>query len=150
MSMKTIKRLSARIMKVGVSRVKINEPTAAKEALTAEDVRQLILKKAIESKPIKSIGRLKAKLKGIRSQDGRRRGPGSKKGTGKAIMTDKDKWMIQIRSQRKLLFGYKHQLLSTEYRRIYRMIKGNSFKSRKQLLLSIQKSVQVQKDQKVV
>ncbi len=150
MSMKTIKRLSSRIMKVGVSRVKINEPSAVKEALTAEDVRQLILKKSIEAKPVKSIGRLKAKLKSIKLKEGRRRGSGSKKGTGQAIMTDKEKWMQQIRSQRKMLFGYKHQLDSSDYRKLYRMIKGNSFKSRKQLFTMIQKTIQLKKDQKVV
>ncbi len=139
MSIKTVKRIAGRLLKSGISRVRIKDATLVKDALTSEDVRSLIKQGAVYALPVKGVGRGKAKLKASRSHSGRRRGPGSAKGTPQATITDKERWIKQVRSQRKLLSGFKSRIPSAEYRRVYMMVKGSAFRSRKQLLAYLTK-----------
>ncbi|MBI5036352.1 50S ribosomal protein L19e [Candidatus Micrarchaeota archaeon] len=136
MTIKTVKRLAGSIFGCGISRVKIADDKEAATAITRDDVRGLIAAGVVYSIPAKGVGRGKAKFKQSRVQAGRRRGRGSKKGA--PSISDKERWMAKVRSQRALLKSFKGKLPMDVYRRAYRMVKGANFKSKKQLLAFMQ------------
>ncbi|MGB9577465.1 MAG: 50S ribosomal protein L19e [Candidatus Micrarchaeia archaeon] len=134
MSLYTVKRVAASILKCGESRVRIVDAKKAGEALTRDDVRQLIREGAVIELPKKGVGRGKARFKQARREAGRRRGRGSRKGTPNAAKNAKERWMRQVRSQRKLLRKLKNEIEASTYKKVYAMIKGNAFKNKKRLL----------------
>jgi len=133
MGLVTIKRLAADLMKCGESRVRILDAKKAEEALTREDVRKLIKERVIIKLQAIGVGRGKAQRKHERKSKGRRRGPGSKKGTPFAAKSRKERWIEKTRAQRKLLKYAKQKMDKTAYRKAYRMVKGSAFRTRKQL-----------------
>ncbi len=128
MSLKTIRRVVSRIFKVGKSRVKIVNEVEASQALTADDVRELLKKKSIEIKPKKGVSRTK-----VNKRKKRKRGAGSIKGRKRTRAFRKESWIKKIRAQRKYLKGIKNKLKNGAYRSLYLMIKGNNFKTKKAL-----------------
>ena len=134
MGLKTIKRLAGSILKAGESRVKFTDSVKAKEALTRDDVRSLIDQGVIVVEQKKGIGRSKARFKQSRLHAGRRRGPGSTKGAKYAVVSRKQRWIVKVRSQRRILKQLKPSLNEGEFRRLYKMVKGNFFKSKKHLI----------------
>jgi large subunit ribosomal protein L19e len=134
MSIETTKRVVSRFSKVGESRIAIRDYKAAKEALTADDMRELVKSGAIEIMPAKGIGRAKAKAKQARKEAGRRRGQGSRKGSQFAKSTEKDRWVRKLRAQRKVLANLKPRLKEGAYRELYGQAKGNLFRDKKHLL----------------
>ncbi|MCX8163227.1 MAG: 50S ribosomal protein L19e [Candidatus Micrarchaeota archaeon] len=126
----TIKRLAASILKVGISRVWLdpNNQKRFEEVLTREDVKKLIqegLIKKLPPTPRRKIQKTKSS------------GYGSRKGTRKTRMKQKQMWMAKVRAQRKLL----KKLLkegklqkSPMIKKVYRKIKANQFRSKKILL----------------
>src|SRR5512138_3275564 len=119
------RRLAAQILKVGQNRVWINPERMddVDGAITREEVRKLIHEKVIVSLPEKGVSRSRAKI--IRSKKilGRRSGPGSIKGAGYAKVTQKQAWMIKIRSLRRKLRQLKASrvIAETTYSQYYRM-----------------------------
>jgi large subunit ribosomal protein L19e len=134
MSIETTKRVVSRFSKVGESRVAIRDYKAAKEALTADDMRELIRTGAIEIRPQKGVGRAKATAKQARKEAGRRRGSGSRKGSQFAKTTRKDRWVRKVRAQRKVLTNIKARLADGAYRELYSQVKGGMFRDKKHLL----------------
>jgi len=125
MGLSTVRRLAAAIMKVGESRVRIIDAKKAAEALTRDDVRELIRTGVVAAVAKKGVGRAKAIEKNARKRMGRRGGRGSRKGSkslGKAL------WMRKTRAQRGYLASIKKGMGTGGYRKVYRMIKGNAFK----------------------
>lgn len=133
MSLTTIRRLAADILACGESRIRILDSKKADEALTRDDVRELIKQGIILKLPTQGVGRGKARFKQARKEAGRRRGRGSKHGTPNAALTEKKRWMKQVRSQRELLHKLKPKLAENTYKKVYFMIKGNAFKDKKRL-----------------
>src|SRR3989338_8546732 len=91
------KKLAARILKAGVSRVWL-DPTKTKDiekAITAMDVRKLIRKGAVKALPVK--------LHRPREVKKRRRGRGSRKGAMYAIIPRKRRWIYTVRPLRRYL-----------------------------------------------
>jgi len=131
MSMQTVRRLAARILDVGISRVRILDTEAASKAITADDVRGLLGQGAIGIIVEKHASRAKARVKAQRAREGRRRGPGSQKGSYYAGHSRKERWMEQVRAQRQYLSAVKARLKEGAYPDVYKMIKGNAFRSRK-------------------
>jgi len=131
MSLQTIKRVAARVLKCGKSRIKIVDEEKAGEALTADDVRDLAKSGAIKVKPETGTGRAKARKKDAKKRKRRRRGVGSVKGSKG---DSKKQWMQRVRAQRALLAKLKPLLKEGEYAKLYRRVKGNNFKSKKALL----------------
>ncbi|MDP3742679.1 MAG: 50S ribosomal protein L19e [Candidatus Micrarchaeota archaeon] len=128
MSVATVRRLCARIFDVGESRVKILDAKRASEALSAEDVRELVKEKVVVIIASKGPSRKAARHKQSRIRAGRRRGEGSKKGTS---ISQKTLWIRKIRSQRKLLRSLKSTLTAKgAFRKVYKMVKGNAFKNK--------------------
>lgn len=134
MGLTTIRRLAASIANAGESRIKIIDPVKAKEALTRDDVRSLLKQGVIVVEQKKGVGRDKARFKHARLHAGRRRGVGSKKGSPFAGKSRKARWVEKVRSQRKLLKTVKGKLNEGAYRKLYLMVKGNLFKTKKQML----------------
>ena len=128
-TLRTIKRLAADILKVGRSRVWIDPENIdrAMEAMTREDVKILIREKIVRKKPANNISRGRK-----RSKRGKRRGAGSKKGI---VLNRKTRWMIKIRSQRNFLRLLRRRRIinKTVYRRLYRMAKGGAFNTKAQI-----------------
>jgi len=122
------RRIAARIMKVGKNRVWIDPQRAGdvESAITREEVRKLVHEKVISASPIQGVSRGRAKTIQAKKRRGRRKGPGSRSGTPKAIITKKDAWMTKIRSLRRRLRELKATRTITEsnYRELY-MIAGS-------------------------
>lgn len=137
MSMKTVKRLASRILNIGINKIWISPMDTEKveNALTTDDVRALTEEGIVTKKLKKGVSRARARKKHIQKKKGRRRGTGSIKGGVKARAKPKTLWMARVRSQRKILTGlYKEkQIGSLDRRKVYYMIKGGYFKSKKAL-----------------
>lgn len=130
MGIKTVKRLAADILKVGESRILI-DPARIEEvedAVTRADVRRLIKSGVIRERPPSTPSRGRA-----RARNGRR-GPGSRKGAKGARMTVT--WVEKVRAQRRLLKQLRDRGVVSRslYRRLYLMVKGGSFSSRRVLM----------------
>src|SRR3989344_2573355 len=134
MCLGTIRRLAASIANAGQSRIKIIDAAKAKEALTRDDVRSLLKQGVIVIEQKKGVGRSKARFKHSRTHSGRRRGVGSSKGSAFAGKSRKARWVEKVRSQRKLLKSVKSGLAEGASRKLYSMVKGNLFKTKKQML----------------
>lgn len=127
MTLTTVKRLAADIMKIGVNKVRIEPENIgrANEAITRNDVRDLIKDGVV----------YRAAIEGRRSNSDKRgrKGPGKRKGRKNARTNEKAAWMARVRSQR----AYLKQLVSEgklpkEFKReTYMRIKSGIFKSKK-------------------
>jgi large subunit ribosomal protein L19e len=133
------KRMAAQILSkkegrtVGIHRVWIN-PDYLDEVSTAvqkDDIRQLIEDGLIKARPIKGISKGRARKAAEQKAKGRRKGPGSRKGTRNSRDPKKNRWMRLIRAQRRVLKDLRgdETLTSSEYRYYYRKAKGGSYRS---------------------
>ena len=127
------RRLAAEILKIGQNRVFINPEFMddVEGAITREEVRKLIHEKVILSLPQKGVSRSRAKTIRGKKAKGRRSGPGSITGAGYAKVTQKQAWMIKIRSLRRKLRELKAARTITEetYSQYYRMAGSGRFQS---------------------
>jgi large subunit ribosomal protein L19e len=136
MGITLVKRVAASILKCGTSRVWIdpNNIEKAKKAITRKDVKNLIKLGIIKKLPEKEQKGNKKKLE--QKKKGRRKGKGSRKGAKGARQGKKMLWIKTVRAQRKLLKNFKEKGLIEKnvYRKLYRLVKGGMFRSRKHLL----------------
>ncbi len=127
------RRLASQILKIGQNRVWIDPERMddVEGAITREEVRKLIHEKVIVSLPEKGVSRSRAKVIRGKKRLGRRSGPGSITGAGYAKVTQKDAWMIRIRSLRRKLRELKANRTITEetYSQYYRMAGSGRFQS---------------------
>jgi large subunit ribosomal protein L19e len=132
--MKTVKRLSAKVLGVGESRVRIVDIDKALEAVTTEDVQNLVSSGAVTMRPAKTNSRGRARVKQVRRAK-RSAGQGQRKGTANARFPSKERWMIKVRAQRKYLkeLEKKKKLSPSLTRKLYLRIKGNYFRSKKHM-----------------
>jgi len=138
MSVKTVRRIAARLLGAGESRIKISPAglKKAEEALTADDVRALIKEGVIWAERVKGVSRIRAKIRHAAKKKGRRSGSGSRKGTKYARMPKKELWKAKTRLQRKVLKELRdsNRLKEGVYRKAYMMIKGNAWRSKSAML----------------
>lgn len=128
------KRLAAKILKVGESKVWLN-PTKIKDieaAITKIDVRKLIKKGYIKA--------LAGKVKKPKEERKRRRGPGRKKGSKHAVLTAKERWISVVRPLREMLKELRasNQIDKATYRKLYLLVKGGMFRSRSHLRIYLE------------
>jgi large subunit ribosomal protein L19e len=119
------KRLAAKILKVGESRIWL-DPTKIKDiekAITKADVRKLILQGAIKALP--------KKIKKREKKEKAKKGPGRRKGGKYAKLPRKTRWILTVRPLRKMLKELRDsgQIDKLTYRKIYKLIKGGMFRS---------------------
>jgi large subunit ribosomal protein L19e len=131
--LKSQRRLASKIMKVGQNRVWINPERMddVEGAITREEVRKLIHEKIIDALPQKGVSRSRAKVIREKKCKGRRGGPGSLTGASHAKVTQKDAWMLRIRSLRRKLRELKARKVITDetYTKYYRMAGSGKFES---------------------
>jgi large subunit ribosomal protein L19e len=124
-----VKRLAADILGVGVSRVKISPEAVGRldEVVTRDDVRALIEEGLIWAEPKKGVSRGRWRIRHLKKKQGRRRGPGSRKGKR---VDEQEVWKNKVRAMRRFLNTLKRlgKLEPAVWRRLYRMVKGNYFR----------------------
>jgi len=127
------RRLAAEILKVGLNRVWIDPERIGDVdgAITREEIRKLVHEKVIVALPEKGVSRSRAKVIRAKKRLGRRSGDGSVTGAGFAKVTQKQAWMIKIRSLRRKLRELKANRVITEatYTQYYRMAGSGRFES---------------------
>ncbi|MGQ9788308.1 MAG: 50S ribosomal protein L19e [Candidatus Hadarchaeaceae archaeon] len=133
------KRLAAKIFKVGVNRIWIDPShlTDVSAAITRADMKRLIKQGIIRAKPDSGISRGRLRKSNLKRRAGRRRGMGSRKGASGARTPRKTSWIKTVRPLRARLRELKKEGLLDrgEYRKLYRMVKGGSFRSKAHLNL---------------
>lgn len=133
----TVKRIASDLLGVGVNKIRIKkeEIKKAENALTREDVRNLIKEKVIYIKSdIKKKKNKKAKKRKINA--------GSRKGAKNARTKPKKSWMKNVRAQRALLKDLiLNKKLDKKYKKlIYSKIKGGAFKGKNAMLLYLKEN----------
>jgi large subunit ribosomal protein L19e len=135
--LKSQRRMASDIMDVGEDRVWIDPEQQEKieEAITRQDIRNLIESGAIDKRKEKGTSKARAKQIKKQKQKGRRKGQGSRKGKKSARKSDKQKWMEGIRAIRKRLREMRdeEEITGDQYRKLYDMAKGGFFRDVKHL-----------------
>jgi len=133
LSLKNKKRLAADILNIGVNRVYI-DPERAEDvemAITRSEIRRLIHEGAIRAAPEGGQSRGRARTLAAKKKSGRRRGPGSRKGSKHSVVSRKTRWINRIRALRRKLRTLRDRrtIAVSTYRQLYRKAKGGEFKS---------------------
>ena len=141
MKLNSQKKIAADILKCSPKRVRFDEQAleSISEAITKQDLRELIKEGVISKKPVKGQSRVRANKRLVQKRKGRRSGPGTHKGKKTARLPSKKSWMTRIRAQRKLLQELKQEEVITPrvYRDLYAKAKGGFFRSRRHINLYI-------------
>lgn len=133
MNMISAKRIAAKKMNVGVSKLKV-DPSAAKkikEAITGQDINGLI-KEGVFATSIKGQSRGRARVLQEKKKRGRKKGQGTRKGTKNSRTNKRDAWIVRARSQRKYILTLlkDKKVDKVQYRDLYNKIKGGFFRSK--------------------
>ena len=141
MDAKYQRRIAADILKCGVNRVWISSEHLddVADAITREDIRELINRNVIQKKQKKGVSRGRARHIAEQKRKGRRKGPGSRKGKKMAGTSKKEKWMTLIRPIRSELKEVRDsgKISSHDYRIYYRRAKGGMYRSKSHLRLHL-------------
>ena len=138
------RRLAASILGCGVNRVRITTDPAEQEnifdAITREQVRELVRRNVITKREEIGVSRSRARLHAAQKAKGRRRGQGTRRGSANARMPRKRQWIGTIRRLRAYLRELKAQgrIDVHTYRRFYRQAQGGMFKSKANLTQQLQ------------
>jgi len=133
------KRMASEILKCGTTRIKVTPGKETEEALTREDVRNLIRKGIIRKIPKKGNSRAAARKILAQKKKGRRKGMGSRKGSMRARMPRKKEWMINVKTLRSVIRELRDsgRIERKDYRILYRRVKGGMFRNKKHIMLYI-------------
>lgn len=135
--LKSQRRMAAEIMDVGKGRVWIDpkQEEQIEEAITRQDIRNLIESGAIDKRDVKGTSKGRSKKNKKQKKKGQRKGHGSRKGKKTARKGRKEKWMETIRAIRKRLTEMRdeEEITQKEYRKLYDMAKGGFFRDTKHL-----------------
>jgi len=131
--LKAQKRLAADILDVGENRVRL-DPDAQSEiadAITREDVRELIEDGTIEATDSAGNSRGRARERNEKRAYGHRKGHGSRKGKAGGRQDRKGDWQARIRAQRRALRDLREdgEITRTQYRELYDQASGGEFDS---------------------
>ncbi|MFH1390697.1 MAG: 50S ribosomal protein L19e [Candidatus Diapherotrites archaeon] len=135
MDNKKAKTITAALLKIGKTKVYISpsEGQKVKEAMTKEDVRILIKDGVIKKRKDNLQSKSKARVLKAKKKKGRKKGHGKRTGKKNARSNKKEKWIKNVRAQRRVLKEMKESgvKLKKPARQIYLMIKGGYFKGKK-------------------
>jgi len=137
MDLSNQRRMASEILKCGENRVWI-DPERIEEAadcITRADVRTAIASGMIAAKQKKGISKARVRYNLNQKAKGKRKGPGSRKGTDNARLSDKRRWISTIRPIREELKTLRAEgkITPSVYRIYYRKAKGGVYKSRRNL-----------------
>ena len=127
------KRMASDILDVGKNRVWFNPDRQGDiaDAITREDVRELVEEGAITAKDKKGNSRGRARERKEKQAYGHQKGAGSRKGKAGARQNEKENWTSRIRAQRKKLRELRDDgtLSTSQYRDLYDQAGGGEFDS---------------------
>lgn len=136
-NVRTQKRIAAKVLKIGETRVWVNPDAAVDvaQAMTRDDVREIVKQGLIQEKPAKKQTRARAKKKVALKRKRKGVSHGKRRGTASGRKSSKTKWMEKIRAQRKFLRKLKDEekIEVSVYRKYYLRIKGGNYATIKQL-----------------
>lgn len=142
MKLKVQKRLAASILKCSVKKIKIDPSRYEdiKESITKKDIRGLIKDGAIQKRKTIQHSRARARKIALQKSKGKRRGSGSRKGSIYARQSRKNRWILRIRAQRKLLKGLKEsgKISNALFKELYYKSKGGFFRSGRHINLYLE------------
>ncbi|MBI3190420.1 50S ribosomal protein L19e [archaeon] len=148
--LKSQKKMAARIMKCGTSRVWIDPAKGndIAEAITSADIRKMISDGIIKKLPKMNNSTFRIKKKAAQKKKGRQKGTGSRKGKKGTRLNKKKSWMSRIRSIRKLLVQLKteNKIDNRTYRMLYIQAKSGSFRSRAHVMIYIERNNLMKKE----
>ncbi|NOX71480.1 MAG: 50S ribosomal protein L19e [Candidatus Micrarchaeota archaeon] len=147
MNLKSQKEMAAKVLKVGKSRVRVDNDPEVAEAITRNDIKELIRAGIVSSVQKKGTCSAPSKKRAGQKNKGRRMSRGSKKGTKNARKPKKERWIEKIRPIRKMLKDMKEaeQITTADYRKLYRLSSGGTFRSKKHALMYIKDHDMLQK-----
>ncbi|QSG08513.1 50S ribosomal protein L19e [Halapricum desulfuricans] len=128
------KRLAADVLDVGKNRIWF-DPDAQGEiadAITREDVRELVEQGLIQTEEAAGNSRGRAKERQQKRSYGHQKGHGSRKGKAGGRQDDREDWQSRIRAQRRRLRELRDEeekLSPSEYRTLYDRASGGEFDS---------------------
>ncbi|MFA1612198.1 50S ribosomal protein L19e [Halobellus rubicundus] len=129
--LKSQKRMAADVLDVGKDRVWFDPDEQAEiaEAITREDIRDLVDQGTIRAKDAKGNSKGRARERAEKRAYGHRKGPGSRKGKAGGRKNSKDEWVSRIRAQRRRLKELRDDgpLNPTQYREVYNKASGGEF-----------------------
>jgi large subunit ribosomal protein L19e len=127
------RRLAADVMDIGKSRVWFDpgEQEEIADAITREDIRDLVDRGVIQAKEAKGNSRGRARKRDEKRAYGHRKGPGSRRGKAGARRDSKEDWTDDIRAQRRVLRDLRDEgeISRSEYRELYSKASGGEFRS---------------------
>ena len=127
------REIAAKVLKVGKNRVWL-DPAATEdltEAITRENIRDLIEEGAIKKKDKTGVSRGRARKLAMKKVVGRRKRQGSRKGAQGARGGKKRRWITKIRALRRRLKELKDdgEIDKTIYHLLYRRAKGGQIRN---------------------
>ncbi|MFC6864687.1 50S ribosomal protein L19e [Halomicroarcula sp. GCM10025817] len=132
-NLKAQKRLAADILDVGKNRLWFDPERQGDiaDAITRDDIRELVDEGAITAKDAKGNSRGRARERAQKRSYGHQKGAGSRKGKAGARNNEKADWTSRIRAQRSTLRDLRDDgtLSKSEYRELYDMAGGGEFDS---------------------
>jgi len=137
MDLKSQKKIAAKILKCGVSRVRLTADKSVEDALTRNDIRDLIQKGLITKVQKKGTSKSYSKNRTAQKKRGRKSGFGSRAGTMKArTKNPKIHWLRKVRPLRRMIKELRDSgiINRSDYTKIYRKIKGGFFRDKKHLI----------------
>jgi len=153
MDVKYQKRLAAELLDCGKDRVWIDDTMLDEviEAITREEVRELINRGVIKKKAKKGNSRGRIKYKKGQKAKGRRKGYGKRSGTKNARQSSKDSWKNRIRAMRRELKRMRDNGLidPTTYREFYNKSKGGAFEDTSDMVLHLQMEGHIDEDYEI-
>jgi large subunit ribosomal protein L19e len=127
------KRLASDVLDVGKNKVWFDpaEHEEIADAITREDIRDLVEQGVIRSKDAKGNSRGRARERQEKRSYGHQKGAGSRKGKAGGRQNEKENWRSKIRAQRNRLREMRDdgELSPTEYRELYDQAGGGEFDS---------------------
>lgn len=136
------RRMAASLLKCGIHRVWIdtNKTEDVANAVTRDDIRELIKAEIIQKKQKRGISRARIRYARAQRKKGKRKGQGSRKGAKYARFPKKRRWIATIRPIRAQLAELRDQQLIERdvYRKFYLYAKGGMFKSRAHIRAHLQ------------
>jgi large subunit ribosomal protein L19e len=127
------KRLASDVLDVGEGRVWFDPEAQSEiaEAITREDIRDLVDQGTIQKKGTSNNSRGRARERADKQAYGHQTGAGSRRGTAGARKNEKDDWTSRIRAQRRRLRELRDDgpLDASQYRELYNKAGGGEFES---------------------
>jgi len=131
------KRLAADVLDVGENRVWFDPDSQGdiQDAITREDIRELVQDGVIQSKDARGNSRGRARKRNAKRAYGHRKGPGTRKGRSGARQGRKEAYIGRVRAQRRTLRELRDagDLTPAQYRMLYNKVNGGEFDSVRRL-----------------